>query len=364
MEKNLQQYHSLQEVAENFSLSEILALAKENVLADWLGENFYFGEVKKLAAALENNSSDAELKLLLCKMFGLNFEKLPENELEEISAVVAKNQREKLFQKYADKNSVFVENQAELVQALKGGAETVYLYGAEFKIPVETQGKTYIGVNNAVIDFTHDSDIDLDARNIILEDLQIYLRYPITLKMDQSKNIKILNGTKKILGIRPKLTEIFEILRGRGAFENPANFRRRAEDIRGVAIGEVLLKDENYRYDENIFAFQPQWNFEYVSVLKNFAQSRKFFLKLAPVHAETLYTNERKLQIFADFTYIDGKLTILNLYLETDKLGRIMIESFLREVEKALSENLSSGGGLAYGLHIITSYKKIFEEIK
>ncbi len=355
--KTLQNCHSLQEVTQKFSLSEILIMTKEKVLINWLEENFYFSEVKKISAALENKTGDAELKLLLCKIFNLDFENLSETELNEISALVAKNQRKELFSKYADsgKNSAYVENQSELVQALKSGAEIIYLYGAEFRIPVETQNKTYIGINNAVIDFTYDSDIDFDARNIILEDLQIYIHYPITVKMDNSKNVKILNGTKKALGIRPTLKEIFEIMRGRGAFESVKNFRKRAEDLRGVAVGESLFEDKNYNYEENTFEFKPQWNFEFVNVLKDFAQGRNFYLNLAPQFAEQLYTNERKLQIFADFTYIDGKLTILNLYFETNTLGRIEIEGILRELQNKIS--VSSGEGLAYGLHIITAYK-------
>ena len=192
----------------------------------------------------------------------------------------------------------------------------------------------------------------MDARNIIFEDVQIYLHHPITLKMEKSQNVKILNGTKKTLGIHPTLKEIFEIMRGRSAFESAEKFKNRAEDLRGVAVGETLLEDKNYTFAANNFSFSPQWNFDFVSIVNDFARDRNFFLTIAPKHAEQLYNNERKLQIFADFTYIDGKLTILNLYFETVTLGRIKIESVLRE----LQNKISSGGGLGYGLHIIAAY--------
>lgn len=147
-------------------------------------------------------------------------------------------------------------------------------------------------------------------------------------------------------------------MQGRSPFESTNNFKRRAEDIRGVAIGNILLEDKNYFYDEEIFKFQPQWNFEYISLLKNFVRGKEFFINLSPENAELLYTNERKQQIFADLTYIDGNLTILNLYLETVTLGRIEIKNSL--TPRLKSDRISSGsgtGGLGYGLNIITAYK-------
>ncbi len=359
-QKTLYDCRSLEELKETFSLTEIAKFAREKDLLEWLDENFYHDEIKKISGALDDEVTDAELKLLICKIFNLELSKLNTAELDEISAFVSKNQRKELFAKYADSGSnvAYVENQNELVQALKSGAEILYLYGAEFKISVEIPNKTYIGCNNAIIDFTCDNDVDLDERNIILEDLQIYIHYPITLKMDNSKNIKILNGTKKTLGVRPTLQEIFEIMRGRYPFESAQNFTRRAEDIRGAAVGAVLLVDTNYNYEEGRFLLQPQWNFEYISIFKDFAQDRNFYLNLAPKFAEQLYNNERKLQIFADFTYCDGKLTILNLYFETNTLGRIAIESILRALKKKISAAATSNFfGVGYGLDIITAYK-------
>ena len=93
-------------------------------------------------------------------------------------------------------------------------------------------------------------------------------------------------------------------------------------------------------------------------MLKDFAAGKIFSVNLLPNDAETLYANERKLQIFADFTYRDGKLTILNLYFSTKTLGKIVIVITLRE-EKFSVEG--SGFGLGYGLEIITDYDSRFE---
>ena len=357
-EKNLFDYHSLQEIAGNFSVEELLDLARKNFLNDWLATNFYSTESEKISVALKNNLSDAEIKLLICEIFNLSLENLSVAEIDEISTLIQRKHRRELFfdnREGSDRKAAFVENQSELVMALQNGAEILYLYGGEFQIPHDLRGKTYIGRNNAIIDFTYDSDIDFDERDVIFEDLQIYLHHPVTLKIEKSKNVKILNGTRKSLGARPTLKEIFEILLGRGSFESERHFVKRAEDIRGVAVGSVLLTEENYFYDDEKFEIRPQWNFNYISVLKDYVADRKFFVNLAPEHAELIYTNERKQQIFADFAYIDGKLTILNLYLETVKLGRIAIESNLIVRQK---ENFSSSGNfsLGYGLELINDY--------
>lgn len=359
-EKSLFNFHSLQEINENFSLTELFHFAKKNNLAEWLESNFYSAEGKKISEAIKKNFSDSELKLLICKIFSCDFEKLSESELEEISELIAKNQRKKLFFDEHEDNErkiVLVENQRELIQGLRDGAEIFYLFGAEFKIPIDYRGKVYIGRNNAIIDLDFDSDIDFDEREIIFEDLQIFLHYPITLKMEKSRNVKIIDGAKKFLGTHPTLKEMLKIMQGRGAFESAENFAKRAEDIRGAAVGKVLLEDKNYFFDDAKFKIRPQWDFEYISVLKNFLHGgREFFVNISPEKAELLYTNERKLQIFADLAYIDGKLTILNLYFDTKILGRIFIENILRELKNKFSSGSSGFGGLGYGLHIITDY--------
>lgn len=356
--KSLFQFHSKQELAENFSLDELLTFAKQRNLQEWFQENFYASEARKIAATIKNDSSDAELKLLLCKIFDMPLENLSATELEEISAFVGKNQRRELFLKKLpgdDRKFEFVETQGELFQALQNEAQVIYLCGGAFRIPINRRGVTYIGCENAIIDLDEEFDVDFDASEIVLEDLQIYLRHKINLKAENSKNLKILDGFKKFLDERPTLKEIFDILRGRKTFESPDNFKTRAENIQGVAVGNALFDEKNYDFDAAKFNFKPNWDFNYVSVLKDFAAGKIFSVNLLPNDAETLYANERKLQIFADFTYRDGKLTILNLYFSTKTLGRVSI---------VIAENIpliSSGFGLGYGLEIITAYDSRFE---
>lgn len=357
MEKNLFEFHSKREVVENFSLEELVDFAKQRNLQEWFAENFYAAEARKVAAALNNDASNAELKLLICKLFDLSIETLSAADLKEISATVERNQRRKLFMRKIpgdDRKPAFVETQGELVKALQDEAQLIYLYGGEFRIPLNRRGVTYVGCENALINIDEEFDVDLDAGEIVLENLQVYLRYPIAFKAEKSKNVKILDGSKKALLPNVSLKEIFHILRGRRAFESPENFKRRAEDVKGAAVGEALLKDKDYAIDTAQFKFQPRWDFEYISVLKDFIADKKFFVKVHSKDVENLYHNERKLQIFADFTYRDGKLTILNLYFDTKTLGRVEI------IINEIITSTSSGFGLGYGLDIINDYEAKF----
>ena len=359
--KSLFAFHSKAELIKNFSLEELLNFAKQRNLQEWLAENFYASEARKVAAAVKDEASDAALKLLICKLFNLSLENLSAGELEEISAVVEKNQRRELFIKKIpgdDRKIDFVENQSELFAALQNDAQIIYLYGGEFRIPLNRRGVTYIGCENAIIDLDEDFDVDFDAAEIVLEDLQIYLHHPIKIKAEQSKNLKILDGSKKVLSDRPTLKEIFDILRGRRSFETPENFKTRAENLQRAAVGVVLLENKNYNLDAAQFDFKLQWDFDYISVLKTFAADKKFSVTIRPNDAENLYSNERKLQFFADFTAQDGKLTILNLYFITKTLGKISVVITLRDEKIAA---ISSGGGLGYGLEIITAYDMRFE---
>lgn len=135
--KSLLDCRTLREVAENFSLEELMELSRKKNLHEWLEFNLYNAAAEKILVAIENNASDAELKLRLCKIFNISLETLNAEDTAEISALVAKKQRINLF---ADKprdgrKTAFVESQAELVRDLREGARVVYLYGGEFTFP-------------------------------------------------------------------------------------------------------------------------------------------------------------------------------------------------------------------------------------
>ena len=361
--KSVFDFHTLDEVAANFSLNELLELLRSDNLQEWLNLNHYSAELEKIYLTDIKNAGTAELKLLLCDIFNFSTNNLSDEEAAEISSIIAKNQRRALFIEKNTVSAAFVENQTELVQALQDGARLIYLYKGEFHIPTNLPNITYVGRGNAIIDLPNVTDVDFDAQNIILDNLQIFIHCPITVTANLSTNIRIIDGSKETIGTRPTLKEIFDILQGRGAFESPASFKRRAEDICGVAVGTVLLVDSDYLYDAQIFKLRPRWNLNYIAAVRDFAAGKSFVLHLPPddlshnrrdqpTFASIDHTtDDRKLQIFADFTAVNGKLTVLSLYVETLHFGRITIDSL-----STSASDKTSGYGLGYGLDIIAAF--------
>ena len=347
IEKSILEFYSKRELVENFSLAELVYFAQQRNLQEWFEENFYAAEAKKVATAINDEASDAELKLLICELFDLPLDTLSAEDVEEVSALA----EQKLFAKTPKENKL-VKTQRELVRAIKDGDKKIYLCGGEFRIPLNRNGVTYVGRDNAVIDLDEELDVDFDKCEIFLEDVQLYLHYPINIKAEQSRNVKIIDGSKKVLGERPTLKEIAEVLRGKNAFETPEDFKTRVEKLCGVAVGSVLLDDKDYDIDAAQFNFKPRWDFDYIPIVKDFAADKKFSVNLQPHDAESLYNNERKLQLFADFTYQGGKLAIRNLYFAPKTRGKVLIEGSL----PAEDVSSMSSGGRGYGLDIINDY--------
>ena len=358
--KPLSAYYSKQEVAEKFSLAELLSFARQGDLQKWFEENFYDGDAVKLAMILKRAPTDADLKLFICEAFDLPLETLSPTDADDLAQ--AADTLNKKLMLAEDRMSRLVETQGELVKALRDGANRIYLCGGEFRIPLTRNGVTYLGRENAVVDIDAEEDVDLDAREIVLEDLQVYLRRPIALRAENSRNLKILDGSKKSLQSDVSPKEILSVLRGRGKFESPEDFKQRAEKICGAAVGVALFDEKDYDFDAAQFKFRPQWDFSYISVLKDFADEN-FSVKLAPEDAERLCANERKLKIFADFTCLGDKPAIARLYFAAETLGIIAIENAAQEKISSTESFTGSSSifGLGYGLEIITDYGDYYE---
>ena len=86
------------------------------------------------------------------------------------------------------------------IGAVWQGNDTICLTGENlFYIPLGVTNKRFIGENNTAIEIFYDDDVNLDEKNITVENAQVFLRTPVNIKMDNSKNIKVINGFKKRL---------------------------------------------------------------------------------------------------------------------------------------------------------------------
>ena len=351
--KPLSAYYSKQKVAEKFSLAELLSFARQGDLQKWFEENFYDGDAVKLAMILKRAPTDADLKLFICEAFDLPLETLSPTDADDLAQ--AADTLNKKLMLAEDRMSRLVETQGELVKALRDGANRIYLCGGEFRIPLTRNGVTYLGRENAVVDIDAEEDVDLDAREIVLEDLQVYLRRPIALRAENSRNLTILDGSKKALQSDVSPKDIHAVLRGRGAFESSESFKARADKIHGAAVGVTLLDEKDYDFDAAQFIFRLRWNLECFAALKDSVVDKIFSVKLKPEDAAKLCAGERKLQIFADFTCQGDKPAIARLYFASETLGIIAIENAAQE-KGSFAGSASMFVGLGYGLEIITAY--------
>ena len=318
---SLPEYASLEEVKKNFTVAELVEFARNGNLAEWLATNFYLGQSQKLLDVVESGGSDDEIFAILCRIFNIDLNSLTDDESAKISHSLS-NVRARLNNK-----ATVAETQSELAAAVWSGAATICLTGENlFYIPLGVTNKRFIGENNTAIEIFYDDDVNLDEKNITVENAQVFLRTPVNIKMDNSKNIKVINGYKKRLE-GDNLADVLEVLKGKSPFESVENYRNRAENCKGIAVGYVTLMQNDYNFDEQTFKISPNWDLKFINVLREFVSGKKFTLKIAPDVAEKLYSNERRLQIFADFTFSD-KLTIASLYLETANAGRIFIENW------------------------------------
>ena len=319
--KRLPEYAGLEDLKKDFTISELVEIAKEQNLAEWLASNFYLGAGQKLLDVVENGGSDDEIFAILCRIFNWKISDLSEDEISKIM-----HSLDKIRLRLNNKAAV-AETQSELAAAVWSGADTICLLGEElFYIPLGTTNKKFIGEGNTLIEIFYDDDVDLDAKNLVIENAQIFRRTPNNLKMDNSTNVKVIDGFKKTLA-SDDLREVLNVMQGRSPFESIEQYRQRAENCKGVAVGYVTLKRNDFNFDEQTFSIEPTWDLKYMPCLKNFVVGKKFTLKIAPDVAQRLYFNERRLQIFADLTFAD-KLTVASLYLETASAGRIFIENW------------------------------------
>ena len=311
MNTNLPEYSSLEELKKDFTIGELVTIAKENNLAEWLATNFYLGQSQKLLDVVESGGSDDEIFAILCRIFNVDISSLNDEDAAKINASL-----DKIRARLNNKAAV-VETQAELARAVWQGNDTICLTGENlFYIPLGVINKKFIGEGNTVIEVFFDDSINLDEKNITIENAQVFLRTNVNLTMNNSQNVKVIHGYKKRVE-GDDLSQVLNVLKGKSPFESIEQYRARAENCRGVAVGYVTLNSADYHFDNQSFAVRPNWDLKFINVLRDFVAGKNFKLVLNPAVAERIYYNERRLQVFADFTFTD-KLTVARLFVNAD----------------------------------------------
>ena len=167
--ENEVQVRTMEELRENFSLPKVLSYLKEGKMVVWLRDRY----VNDIADAVENlDIQDEELAKKLCEIFEVAYDETTEEELEKAAE---REERIQKLRKYTDDKQYekVIDNvafdQDELYDLLDEDAETIYLCGERFSIPLAKTGVTYIGINNPVVVIDSKVEVDLNEKGIILQ---------------------------------------------------------------------------------------------------------------------------------------------------------------------------------------------------
>ena len=151
---------SMEELRDNFSISRVLGYLQEGRLVIWLRDRY----ADDIADAVERlDLQDEELGKKLCEVFDVLYDENTENELEKAAEraqriLLLKNYTEdKQYEAVIDKVAF---DQDELYDLLDEDADTIYLCGEKFSIPLAKKGINYIGVNQPMV--VIDSKVEVD----------------------------------------------------------------------------------------------------------------------------------------------------------------------------------------------------------
>ena len=366
MDNFLNRYENLTELLANVDLGMLVTAARENALQAWLVEHFYYEQAHQLKPERINELDGDELRFVLCGELGIDLMSLSEYDTRAIERAVARHRRKMLYinPDVGDPDGAIVETQTQLRDLFgKNSGSVIYLCGGEFQIPLHKHSITYIGRDNAIINIVSRQPINFDEADIILKNITLYLQYltPAQLTLERSENVKFVLGRRLALDAELQRRELYAFLQGRDPFESFASFARRAENMRGIAVGEVLLEKKDFDIERNVFELHPDWRVEFIKQIRKFARDKYFVVFIDADNAARIFDEEsRKQLIFADFGTEGSDAAIKVIYLQTETLGRILILLTDKPPSIAVDEMnyaASGSGGFGYGLELIAAFK-------
>ncbi|MBR1728826.1 MAG: hypothetical protein IJ728_04810 [Selenomonadaceae bacterium] len=377
MNEELEKYFTIEELIQNFTLAELVTLTEDKSLQNWLESRFYNEQAILLNADHIAKYNDDELRLAICEVLEIDPLTLSDYDSRAIDRALEKRRKKSIYADNESDNEIIAETQQDLIKILADNkSDKIYLCGGEFQISLNKENITYIGRDNAVVNITSKQPINFDEKNIHLKNLKIFLQ---NINSDQitandSSNLIFLNGNS--IAINPKITQndIYNLLQGRNKFESFDEFAERAENLSGVVIGEALLNENDFDIHNNIFEIKPRWRMNFSKLIKKFAENKFFSSIIAPNIAKSIYENQRKILIYADFATDGDEAIIKNIFLQIENQIEIfdgnsaVIKNIFPQSEnrieifatdKPLAEVLAglaisgSSGGRGYGINLI-----------
>ena len=354
--ERISNYLTADEIKKAFTLAELVEMARAGIIQNWLRENVSEDAADFLTPDEIISWNDDDLRLALCQIFSIEISELAEFDASALSRAILRKHLKEIYCR--DNEGALVMNQRELLEALNAGYIVIYLVGGVFQIPLHKGGVTYIGRENALVEVSNFNDVNFDRAEIILRDVQIFVRTPINIECNNSSNVQILRGEKIALDNSMRKVDIYRFLQGRNTFETAEKFYERAQKMKGLVVGEVLLDEKDYNIDWKIFDLKILWHLDFLNVARKFSAGKFFSCILTPEFARNIYERERVQLVYADFVTDGNSPAISKIYMITADGTRIeIIVGNVSLVEKMKNAQGSGGSGSrGYGLDLILEF--------
>ncbi|MDD6590181.1 MAG: hypothetical protein PUF29_16615 [Anaerobutyricum hallii] len=209
------QVRTIEEFRENFSLARVMNYLQEGKLVIWLRDR-YEDDLAESVAGLD--LQDAELAKKICEIFDVPYDETSE---EELKKAAERAERILKLKEYTDDREYekvinFVAfDQEELYDLLDEEADTIYLCGEKFSIPLAKEGMSYIGINRPIVVINSKVEVDWGEKDISVENVVFDPKYQAVLdsankvkeelykkaveKIESSNNNRKNNNLEKIL---------------------------------------------------------------------------------------------------------------------------------------------------------------------
>lgn len=146
LEMNGVKIRTMEELQENFDLDAAVQYLLDGKLLTWLGDRFYEDEAEKIAE-LDKNAPN--MKQQLCEILGVECEDDSEMDVDELERL---NEKKRILKTMTDDEDIIANadktalDQEDLSNLLNAGADTIYLCGDNFTVPVRFKNKRYVGI--------------------------------------------------------------------------------------------------------------------------------------------------------------------------------------------------------------------------
>lgn len=180
---------------EHFSLAKVLEYFENGKLAVWLRDH-YENDIADAVEVLEKD--EQELAKKLSEVFDIPYDENAEEELEKAAERAERLQRLKEYtdeEQFWDKVDNVAFEQDELYDLLDEDAQTIYLCGERFSIPLSKSGVQYIGINNPTVVVDSKVLADWEEKGISLEGVVFDDKYQAAINKESVRIGEYSNNT-------------------------------------------------------------------------------------------------------------------------------------------------------------------------